>query len=96
MIADIRKLRGKLFQPRQQNLVGKCWCTAERQRSCRLAAGKLIGGFGEKAQSVIDQGRINPAGVGKPQSSLLAMEKLDPKPAFEGLDAVTDGACSKV
>ena len=56
----------KLFQARQQNLVGKCWCAAERQRPCRFAAGELFGGLGEKAQSVIDQGRIiSPAPVSR-------------------------------
>ena len=94
--ADVRKLRDKLFQPRKQNLVGKCRRAADRERPGRLAAGQLVARLGENAQRLIDQGRINVAGAGQPQPARFAIEKLDAEPVLEGLDAVTDGACRQV
>jgi hypothetical protein len=85
--ADIRKLRDELRQARQEDLVGKCRCAADRQRPGRLAAGELVGRLGKNAQRLIDQGRINFAGAGKPQSPRFAIEQLDAEPIFEGLDA---------
>ena len=94
--ADVGKLRGELFQPGQQDLVGESRRAAHRQRAGRLAAGKLLGRCGDNAERLIDERRVGFSGTGQPQAARLPVKQFDAQPAFQRLHAVTHRAGGQI